>query len=111
MIGHVKKDVKSNLVSLCKKCHNNVHNGDLEIYGYKQTSDGIKLDYKTISKEKALEKTKSRKKYSLEQVETIKKYIEENRNVPRNYACEKLKNEYNIEISKATLGKIVSGKY
>jgi DNA mismatch repair protein MutS len=39
------KNDKFNLVSLCDKCHNNVHHGNLDIKGYKQTSDGIVLDF------------------------------------------------------------------
>ena len=110
MIGHLQKDQESNLVPLCKKCHMNVHNGNLDIYGYTQSSDGIKLDYKYINTAESLKK-KSRKKFTDEQIEIIEKYMEENRKVPRNFACEKLKTQYNIDISKATLGKIVSGKY
>lgn len=111
MIGHIQKDVKSNLVTLCKKCHIKVHNDDLEIHGYKQTSEGIILDYEYIKKENLIEKKKTRKKYNDEQIHTIKQYIDNNRNVNRNFACEKLKTLYNIDISKATLGKVISGKY
>jgi DNA mismatch repair protein MutS len=39
------KNDKFNLVSLCDTCHNNVHHGNLDIKGYKQTSDGIVLDF------------------------------------------------------------------
>ena len=48
MIGHIQKDTKSNLVQLCKKCHNDVHNNNLEINGYIQTTNGIELDFKYI---------------------------------------------------------------
>lgn len=44
-IGHFHKNDKFNLVSLCEKCHNNVHHGSLTIHGYKTTSSGITLDY------------------------------------------------------------------
>ena len=43
--GHIDKNVESNLVPLCKKCHTDVHNNKLQIDGYKQTSKGIKLQY------------------------------------------------------------------
>ena len=39
---HIQKDTKSNLVTLCKKCHDEVHNGSLEVRGYIQTSEGVK---------------------------------------------------------------------
>ena len=41
--GSLQKDIKSNLVPLCKECHNNVHLNKITI-GFKQTSQGIKLD-------------------------------------------------------------------
>ena len=28
------KNIKHNLIQLCEKCHNEIHNGDLDIYGY-----------------------------------------------------------------------------
>ena len=43
--GAIQKDVKSNLVPLCKSCHNKVHNSGISIFGYKQTSEGVVLDY------------------------------------------------------------------
>lgn len=48
-IGHIHKDHKSNLIPLCKECHNRVHNenpGDWKylLSGYKMTSNGPKLD-------------------------------------------------------------------
>jgi hypothetical protein len=48
MIGNFHKNSKFNLVALCKSCHHNVHHGNLDIRGYIQTSDGIKLDYSFI---------------------------------------------------------------
>lgn len=46
---YMNKNDLSNLVSLCKKCHTDHHNGLIDIYGYKDTSKGIVLDYKIIS--------------------------------------------------------------
>jgi DNA mismatch repair protein MutS len=43
-IGHVHKNRLFNLVGLCEKCHIKVHQGQLVIYGYHQTSNGIELD-------------------------------------------------------------------
>lgn len=40
------KNSKYNLVVLCNECHNKVHSNNLLIYGWKQTSDGVILDYK-----------------------------------------------------------------
>lgn len=44
-IGHVHKNDKHNLVSLCNQCHDDVHHGNLNIYGYVQTGDGVQLDF------------------------------------------------------------------
>lgn len=38
------KDIKHNLVPLCKECHQKEHNGDIKIIGYKKTSNGKILD-------------------------------------------------------------------
>jgi DNA mismatch repair protein MutS len=43
--GRFHKNDKFNLVCLCEKCHDNVHNGTLDIKGYIQRSDGVVLDY------------------------------------------------------------------
>lgn len=50
MIGTQHKNHKSNLVVLCEKHHNAVHNDELIIYGYKKTVNGIILDYKENDK-------------------------------------------------------------
>ena len=44
-VDHRNKNHYSNLVILCKECHNKVHHDKLKINGYLQTSDGIILDY------------------------------------------------------------------
>ena len=44
-IGSFHKDHLSNLIPLCKPCHQMVHNGAISIDGYTYTSDGIKLEY------------------------------------------------------------------
>ena len=44
-IGHVHKNVKSNLVNVCSACHDSIHAGDLMIHGYVQTSDGKELSW------------------------------------------------------------------
>lgn len=41
---HLKKNSKANLVTLCKKCHNEEHRQKLTIKGYKKTSNGRVLD-------------------------------------------------------------------
>ena len=45
MLDHYHKNKKHNLVPLCKSCHQKVTFGQLRIYGYIQTNEGIKLNY------------------------------------------------------------------
>lgn len=42
-IDHIHKNKLENLVSICDKCHDEIHRGNIIINGYKQTSDGIEL--------------------------------------------------------------------
>ncbi|HSW76972.1 MAG TPA: hypothetical protein VLG50_07990 [Candidatus Saccharimonadales bacterium] len=39
------KNVKHNLVVLCEKCHEDIHSNKRKIYGYRQTSDGVELQF------------------------------------------------------------------
>jgi DNA mismatch repair protein MutS len=42
------KDSKFNLCALCRKCHIKVHQNKIIINGYKEESDGIKLNYEIL---------------------------------------------------------------
>ena len=64
--GDFNKDKLCNLVILCKDHHDQVHNGNMIINGYIDTTDGKKLDYKFTNEKK------SKKKYNEEQVYMIK---------------------------------------
>ena len=46
--SYLPMNSKSNLIVLCKTCHHDVHHGKLEIYGYKETSNGRIVDYKLL---------------------------------------------------------------
>ena len=45
---HIKKNNKSNLVTLCTYHHDQVHNNIISIIGWIKTTNGIRLDYKII---------------------------------------------------------------
>ena len=47
-IGHIQKNHKSNLISLCKPCHQLVHAGKFIIHGFVSTTSGVKLNYEII---------------------------------------------------------------
>ena len=99
-IGHVSKNSKNNLVVLCKKHHQDVHNGGLLIKGYNMTSTGKELIYKFV------EKKKRKKKYS-DKIDLIMKY----NNYTKKIAKQKIYKEYNIIISEKTINKIWNNSY
>ncbi len=47
--GTFHKNELHNLVQLCEPCHLNVHHGNLRIHGYRQTSDGVELNYEYVA--------------------------------------------------------------
>lgn len=50
------KNIKHNLIPLCKECHNDEHRGLIKINGYKSTSDGRVVDYIVINDDTNIEK-------------------------------------------------------
>ncbi len=55
-IGHFHQDHKHNLVPLCKKHHNQIHDGKIKVDGFVMTSNGLELQFeKTIAKQNAVE--------------------------------------------------------
>ena len=95
---------------LCKECHNEVHNKKLEINGYKQTTDGIELDYKILSNDEFKKKKKTRKKFTDTQINIIRSF-KDIPNLTQKMACYKLEKDHNIEISVSTLSKIWKNTY
>ena len=111
MIGSIHKDVKSNLVPLCKECHISVHNQDLEIHGYLQTSDGIILNYSNLDTEKLLEKNRKRKKLTELQLEVINEIRSKIPNITQKTASSLLKKNHNLDVSCSTISKVWRGIY
>ena len=106
-IEHIHKNNESNLVPLCKKCHDMETYGPLNILGWIDTSEGKKLDY-TINKNK--EKVR-KKKFNDIQIEIIKDFIDNNPNVSQKIVCELLREEKNLNVSTNILSKIKKGCY
>jgi len=48
-IEHFHKNREFNLIPVCEKCHNDIHNGKKHVEGYKETSEGMKLVVKSAS--------------------------------------------------------------
>ena len=86
-----------NLVGLCKKCHDDVHNGDLEIKGKIFTSNGIKVLHERKKKKE------KRGKYTEEEIERIIS-LKEEPYITQKRASIQLKKE-GIDISVGTVGK------
>ena len=111
MIGHIKRDQESNLVGLCEECHNEVHNGNLDIKGYMKTTHGIELDYKVLAKEEVEKKRVSKKKYSEEQVNIIKGYQNMRWEMSMTQLNNIIEKKEKIKISTTTLKKILNDEY
>ena len=107
-INHIHKNNLSNLIVLCKNCHNDVHNGILNIYGYKKTIKGNQIIKEVISEEEK-NLLKNKKKFNEEQIKIILEYNKPNYN--KKYIIEDLKKRYNIVISLILLNKIFKGEY
>ena len=105
MIDYFHKNNLFNLVQLCHTCHHEVHHGGLVIKGYRDTSEGIRLDYE----KKEMSIAKSRKKYSLENIEVVKGAYENY----KKYSLVKqfMATNHDLNISLPTIKKMVVGGY
>lgn len=111
---YIEKDAKSNLVPLCKECHNNVHNNKIEISGWKQTSNGLILDYRQNTEKQRDNKGKGKgkaKKIPQNIVEIIKTLKKENKKLTQKALKQYIESKYSINISIGIIGKILSDKY
>ena len=102
-----------NLVALCESCHHKVHNENLRIYGYLQTTEGIKLNYEFITQEKANQEKKKNKKFNEKQIKIILGYKNDisDKTMKKSYLLKKLELEHHIQISSQTLTKIMNDEY
>lgn len=102
---HIAKHAVSNLVILCKKCHQDVHNGNLEIKGYQDTTEGKKLNWFRTKKikDKQLKIIKKMKK------EFGKPVLYLNETLVK--AQKGLLKNNEIQVSKITIEKIWKGAY
>ena len=101
----------SNLVPLCKKCHNSVHANKIVIKGYKETSAGVELEYNLVSETEKQCADKTRKKFTDEQVDTIKSVSLQVKWKNQKLLQEYLEKEHEIVVSSGILRKIRAGSY
>ena len=108
---HFHKNIASNLVPLCKACHNAVHQNTIEIRGYRETSSGIELDYSYITPKEKSAMNATRKKFSEEQVDMIRQVSVESKWKSQKLLQEYLEKEKNIVVSAGILRQIRAGSY
>ena len=113
IIDHFHKNIKHNLVQLCESCHHKVHNENLRIYGYIQTSQGIQLNYEYIQQEKVIEEKKKHKKFNDKQIKIILNYKNDilNKKLKKTQCIKLLELDHHIQISSNTLTKIINDQY
>jgi DNA mismatch repair protein MutS len=105
--NHIHKNHESNLVVLCDKCHDKIHNNLIIIEGYQETAKENVLKYSIINKNKNNNKNK---KYD----KNIIDYILEKKdlsNITQKKVKSLIENKFNKKISTSTISKIWNGKY
>ena len=98
---HIHKNHKSNLVVLCEKCHDKIHNNKIIIKGYEETMNGNKLIYEISEKS-----NKKLSKFSEDIVNFIKKTKIENNKISQRKMKNMVKNQHNITISTSSIARI-----
>ena len=104
--SHIHKNHSSNLVILCNKCHDKIHNNLIIIEGYEETITGNTLKYSFVNS--------SDKNKNLKFDKEIIDFTLKNKNSP-NITRQKMKilieKKYSNKISTSTIGKIWNGSY
>ena len=100
------KNIKHNLVPLCSTCHLQVTNGDVIIYGWKDTTTGKKLIWSKCEK-----KMISKKKYTEDEIRKIITLKNKYNQLSYSDFIKRLEIENNIHISTTTLRKIMNNTY
>ena len=99
-------------MSLCKSCHQNVHQDKLIIKGYQESEQGPELNYQwNLNSEKVVESKKKRKKYGSETLKLIQDYYQEHSYKTKSDILHYLKTEYQLKLSSTTLNKIITDSY
>lgn len=103
-IKHQHKNVKSNLVTLCKEHHKKVHHNEIIISGWKQSTDkGLYLDYKVS------EIKKRNLKYNEEVVRQV--YSVKSEFLTPKQAITIIETKFNIKMGIGTIKKIWNNEY
>ena len=95
MIGYFHKNIRHNLVPLCKSCHDKNHKGELNINGYIKTTDGIELQYTNTN---IVNIKKRKKKMNEEEISKIKG-LQDLPNMNKKKAIDILRTNYDLNVS------------
>lgn len=105
--GSHKNDPR-NLITVCQRCHDKHHAGQLEIHPLKQTSAGPMRPTTPPSQKEEPQKQTRKGKFDEEQQTLIEETLRSNPNGPLRRVCVILAQEHDIKISEATLRSIRS---
>jgi flagellar motor switch protein FliM len=92
----------TNLITLCAKCHDEIHAGTKEVLPLIQTSTGPERAASVASKTTATTKTRT-SKWSEEELGYIRTVLDEYKKASLKNLSYRLKTEYQIEISAQSL--------
>ena len=104
-------NMKGNLCSICQKCHDMVHNDEINIKGYIETSEGIILDYEIVEKQIQEEVKKTKKKYSEIEINWILQCHETNEKSTYKQISAMFEVTHKKKISAGIVSKIIKGIY
>ena len=104
--NHIHKDHMSNLVVLCSKCHDKIHNNLIVINGYEETAKGNILNFEIVKKKSK----KKNGKYSDHDIEYINSYKDQ-KNITLVKVKKYFKRDKQRSISTSTISKIWKNLY
>lgn len=106
--GHFHKNKAHNLVPLCKECHAQITYGNLHISGYKETSDGLELQYEIIEGKQENKK----KKFGPQETFSIKQYNNRYGKVlSKQKIIDKLLSDKGLKVSLKIFNQIINDEY
>ena len=110
-IDTIHMNMKGNLCSICQKCHDMVHNDEINIKGYIETSEGIILDYEIVEKQIQEEVKKTKKKYSEEEINWLITCYKTNERSTYKQLSTMFEIAQKKKISAGIVSKIIKGTY
>ena len=106
--GHFHKNKAHNLVPLCKGCHAQITYGNLHISGYKETSEGLELQYEIIEGKQENKK----KKFGPQETFSIKQYNNKYGKVlSKQKIIDKLLSDKGLKVSLKIFNQIINDEY